>query len=74
MHDLDVPYNPDYLYPEHMETEMSATIRKSLVGDGQIIVNAAAASEIVKVLARHNPSASKSLSGKFKISCKAFAA
>jgi hypothetical protein len=42
-----------------MESEMSATIRKSPAGDGQIIVNAAAASEIVKVLARHNPRASK---------------
>jgi hypothetical protein len=59
MYDLDIPYNPDYLYPKRTETEMSATIRKSPVGDGQIIVNAAAASEIVKVLARHNPSASK---------------
>jgi hypothetical protein len=42
-----------------METKMSATIRKSPGGDGQIIVDAAAAAEIVKVLARHNPGASK---------------
>ena len=38
---------------------MSATVRKSSGGDGQIIINAAAAAEIVKVLARHNPGASK---------------
>ncbi|MBV1706584.1 MAG: hypothetical protein KGQ37_05185 [Hyphomicrobiales bacterium] len=38
---------------------MVATIRKSATGSADIIVNAAAASEIVKVLARHNPGASK---------------
>lgn len=38
---------------------MSATIRKSPDDGEPIIVNAAAAAEIVKVLARHNPGASK---------------
>lgn len=38
---------------------MSATVRKSPGDSGQIMINQTAAAEIVKILARHNPGASK---------------